>query len=231
MAEPKTRRIANAKIVNRFTVRIESGEEIEARTYLVRPDAYTSYFRCICDLLDIDKSTAHGYSDSDKEPKDIADLEKLVEKLIIERSALEWKPYLYISVNGGPDLRKKGKDGELEEERHIEMDLRVDVKCVELAEGAGKKRHRFPDRYRGRLSVHDGWPETGLEQKQHWGGNNRTTYSMVPDTPENRRAVYALRSGMRDLLTRLEVILSPARVQKSLASASMLMLAADIEEA
>jgi hypothetical protein len=99
--------------------------------------------------------------------------------------------------------------------------LEIEVDRYELATIAGNKVHRVPAEKGERApQVHKDWPRVGRsEVHRYWNEPEKIgdMNALVRDTPEMRDALVRIRSTLADLTGRLDDLLSPDKVEATLA--------------
>lgn len=151
-------------------------------------------------------------ADVEIENSDVNELRKLVWAEIREKTAIEWRPYLYIRVSGGGSSYRLENDG-IGEQSRCEAQLHVHVDVYHLAEHGGKKWRR--QNYAG-YGASEGWPKTGHIERE-WAGSEPYTASLVPDTAENRAALAELFKAMQKLNERVKTLFGPEQIKATLA--------------
>lgn len=111
--------------------------------------------------------------------------------------------------------------------------MKMHVKAIDIATVLGEKKHRVRQKDTSyRYSIDNGWPETGdftATTASH--GRERGTVAMIPDTLENRAALMKVRVAMEDLVTKLDNLLHPDRIERTLMMANFpFLLAPDAAE-
>lgn len=150
--------------------------------------------------------------------EDLASVITQGRELLVQRTSMKWEPWLYLTVTAtalvtDPELELWSKHGRANLHfygRAIDqLSLSITAVPVELGEHNGAKRHRFaaPER---ELRTNEGWPSVSAEKARRWGSDpDSETNALVPDTPENRAAIEALRLGMHHLHAKLAAMLHP----------------------
>ena len=150
-----------------------------------------------------------------------ADPNKLKDEVFSEltaRRVVEWTHHLHVFV-GGDGSWEISSDHFVEEDgEHVSLSqsLHVAVHPVQTAvRGDGKKVWNSRGGYGGNISF--GEPHVGHGELSVRVGDRTTGYwSLVPDTPENRRALRTIIDNMALMKTRLSKLLSPDNLQASL---------------
>jgi hypothetical protein len=136
---------------------------------------------------------------------DVNALQAETYKLLDERLAVTWDPYLYLTIYGETKAV-------VPEAGHRQPTSTMTL-LADYVELAGTKWRGRSGRF-GR-HVHDELPETG-ERHRGWVVGEKEVLSLVPDTPANREAVNILFSGLNDLKEALLKAMMPDRIQSFL---------------
>jgi hypothetical protein len=169
--------------------------------------------------------------------ENLKQLQADVFKILDEKLALEWTPWLHITVHGNTErLRAKQWTEEEEEafdweeataeqrreysanENELEISLTVRVQRYLLTTTpTGQKLSKQTARYH---NPSEGWPDIGLDDYSRSDDEDRHMQALVPDTPENREALNTLARDCQRLVDRLKELFAPDRVQSTLKGAT-----------
>lgn len=215
------RRVRDGKRVERETVTTADGRKITIDVYMIKGSSYlgkATSFVAICDEIDLEEKG-----------DDIDEVTKRAIKLAKARSDVTWEPWLYVTVKGS---RKPSEDqlaGELfdptrshwsDRRTNTSMEIEVQVEAIQRAEIDGKPKWRNPPSDGDKSpTVRDGVPQTGREPVYRYDNarENKPMRSLVRDTPEMRAALVEIRHAFSKLEGRLSDLLSPDKVDTSLA--------------
>ena len=212
------RRFSGYKTIEKRKIQTDAGV-FELRIYIGKDYGEgATKFKAVCFEFNVNETE-----------KDLDTAVEAAIKKIKEHAVVDWKPFLYVKVHGDSDLRSRDEDDDKPEPFITDdqsghpnsMNITISVERIELSDANGKQQQRRQE-YGGKR-IRDGWPDIGYEEKDTgyygWRKNSRDMRALVTDTPENRAAFDALRNGMRQMLRKLEDILSPDNIEEALTSA------------
>lgn len=143
---------------------------------------------------------------------DINALQKEVYALVKERSLLVWAPFLYVGFE--QDADDFGGLLPTAPRPKVDASLRITVHLVETTERPdGTLMSRGREYGGGGSRPYEGLPEVGPGDEYE----RKSMRAMVPDTPENRRALYQFCQGVATLGRRLSELLEPEVIGDTLA--------------
>lgn len=183
-------RIKGGKKIETVDVYV-NGSYVKLDMYLVRGELGPGVeFVAVCDSLNVEMRGADLYA-----------LTKEASKLVVERSAINWKRFIYVTVSGG-GLNLSG----LEERVNASCSLSIRASLIELGTYSGKNVRRAvkSQRFHGETAVFDGWPQVD------------SSSSLVPDTEENRAALASISSALMGLQSRLQTLLNADNAESTL---------------
>lgn len=150
--------------------------------------------------------------ESDKDPNALRDR---VFHEIAARRSVAWSYHLHVfaggdfsSFHGSDNFTAEGFDYV-----GIQGSLRVDVSPVQV--GLRSDGEHAWNRTGGcGVNAHAGRPHVGKGSQSSFGSGDRTTgvWALVPDTPENRKALATVVGEMQKLKDRLQTFLSPGNI-------------------
>lgn len=164
-------------------------------------------------------------------------LKNSVFKILEEKLALEWAPWLHITVHGNTErlqIRERTEEEDdafdweqataeerrqynaNENELEISMTVRVQ-RYLLTTTPTGQKLSKQTGRYN---NPHEGWPDVGLDDYSRSDDEDRHMQALVPDTPENREALNILARDCQRLINRLKELFDPERAEATLKGAT-----------
>lgn len=213
-------RLRGYKIYKRGSTKSDAGK-VEWRLYIrTGLDRYEErkLFRGIC--------PEHDLNVGGDTPEEVVDE---METLIRDAVQIEWVPYLHVTVTPTGSLEPPPKGRKVESffegrkawrDHEHDMGFSITVWEVQLAEHDGKKMHREPSAGygTGKWDIKEDWPEVGFpkERRTYYGGDKHEMRALVKDTPEIRQAIETMRTNMQEMVRKLENVLSPDHIGKTL---------------
>jgi len=197
--------------------------ELANDAYNSRQDGARTYFR-----VDV---TELGISVDDT---DINELKKKVWKELDTKLSIQWTDWLYVQVNGyvGNIIKKPEPDDDPITDlqdligKDAKCDITLEYERLQLGQIGEQKMQRDFNNYHNGHTYYaqacEGWPSVGkpVQDEYKWSHRSKDYFEMralVPDTPENRTALDAISEGFGSLLKKLTDLLSPEKVNATLA--------------
>jgi hypothetical protein len=165
-----------------------------------------------------------------KEDSDINRLKDQVFAEIKAQRSTTWTGHLYVYCGGAMSgllafesaaaAREEGESSSCDEES-LGAEFRLMIRPVAIGTRPDGSRCYRDRRYYGARAV-DRMPPVGvnIESPPEFSGfdsrSHRGTCALLPDTPENRRALAEIACAVEQLRRRLGTLLSPARIESSL---------------